>query len=234
MYISAVLSADISRPVKLTPTSQLIGKLAEFSDAILHATIKNHNVNMETECEQRGSNGEKPEMLALNLDPQQPSSQESISRTSHKRSRNETAKPDDHGNNTEFNTQVKVSTMQVLVEFQLSSRTLETSAVCERESFVSLEREMSSQARSVSVTEEGLVLVWDHLTLAYPNVVSTGGLNVHVVSLHIMYIYSPPLSCSPSPLPFLPSLFPSLPPSLSLSLPPPPFLRIYMSHICYR
>ena len=64
--------------------------------------------------------------------------------------------------------QLKLSSTQVVVEFQLSSLAQETSSVAEMESYVSLEGEVARPTDSV--TREGLVLVWDHMTLAYPNV----------------------------------------------------------------
>ena len=68
--------------------------------------------------------------------------------------------------------QLKLSSTQVVVEFQLSSLAQEVSGVAEMESYVSLEGEVARPTDSV--TREGLVLVWDHMTLAYPNVFGHG------------------------------------------------------------
>lgn len=210
--LSAVLSVDISRPVKLTLTAQLIRKLSEFGDAILNAAKRDRGVSGPelhvTPDEQSG------EMA------QQSTAQHTYTRLQDSKNSNSTqnggsteaAKSLGHGSvsgssEPVASTQVKVGTKQVVMEFQLSSRMLDTSAISERESFVSLEGEMSLQERPVSVAEDGLVLVWDHLTLAFPNVSSTG----EVYYPRLITCFCPQCLASFISLPFYLSLSLSLP-----------------------
>ena len=181
---------DVSRPVKLTLTSQLITKVAEFNDAILKA------VSRREKSEQRFEEAEEHRKSKLDIPrggeevvqkEQDPRAGESFSgnvnATRKRKPNEEVVKPELRGASTkldgssEVRTQIKLSSTQAVVEFQLTSRTRdEVSSRGDGESFVSLEGEMMSQSRAaVSVTEEGLVLVWDQLTLAYPNVSSKGG-----------------------------------------------------------
>ena len=127
---------------------------------------------------------------------------------------------------SEFIMQVKVRAMQVMVEFQLSSRQLDASE--EKEMFSGFEGELVSEEKVVCVADEGMVIVWDHLDLAYPNV--TSGESLPSPSL--------PPSNSPTPLSLYPSLcLPShlllLPPSLSPSFPfslPPSLHSLHSLH----
>ena len=78
--------------------------------------------------------------------------------------------------------QVKVKSVQVLVEFQLSSKCVELSdSRNERELMMgSMERDrvqLQATSMPVTVAEEGLLFVWDSLDLAYPN---TTGMYMYV------------------------------------------------------
>lgn len=207
MSFSTVLSVDISRPVKITLTAQLIGKLLEFGDAILKATKKDNGVDTIIKSElapDEQSHKISPPSTAQHTDSKVQDSHTSNSTQS--RGSIEATNPLAHGTLTSRDstntTQVKVNTKQVVVEFQLSSRVLDSSTVGERESFVSLEGEMSLQERSISVAEEGIVLVWDHLTLVFPNVTSTGRFAVNLFLLSMITCLSPRSHPLPLPPPF--------------------------------
>ena len=181
---------DVSRPVKLTLTSQLITKVAEFNDAILKAVRRREKSEQRfEEAEEHCKSNldirrEGEEVVQKQQDPRVGESFSSNVNATRKRKPNkEVVKPELRGASTkldgssEMRTQIKLSSTQAVVEFQLTSRTREeVSSRGDGESFVSLEGEMMSQSRAaISATEEGLVVVWDQLTLAYPNVSSKGG-----------------------------------------------------------
>lgn len=188
MSFPTVLSVDISRPVKTTLTAQLIGRLLEFGDAILNATKRDNGVHTISRSELVPD--EQSHRISQLNTAQHTDSKVQDSHTSSSTQSGgsiEAANPLAHGTqasqdgstiNLTATTQVKVNTKQVVVEFQLSSCVLDSSSVGERESFVSLEGEVSLQERPISVAEEGIVLVWDHLTLVFPNVTNTGRFDV--------------------------------------------------------
>lgn len=153
------LTVDISRPVKLTLTPKLITKFSEFSDSILKSLGNQHGMESlstptPTEVTQDKTGSQKLQSKKHDSEFHMPA--------------NAVETGDGAGNAL----QVKVKVMQVLVEFQISTRCLDlTYGDCERELCVAIEGEVVEQPNgAVSIAEEGFVLAWDHLDLAYPNV----------------------------------------------------------------
>ena len=267
LSLSPVVSFDINRPIKLTLTSQLIQRLSEFSSTILkavHSDDRNDTATTPHSEEHVDIPHTQPDLTSGANAQRTLTVTESVELSSRDASGKETIREVENGVMKSIDGvgvadvssfQVKASAVQVLVEFQLSSRVLDTSAADERESFMSLVEEEggASQVRSVSVAEEGLVLMWEHVTLAYPNVTNSGGFVVRSVQLRVslsvpsVFVHTlaflssfPCLSLHLSSIPFSLSLSftlspllspPSFPFSLPLlpSLPPSLHLSIHPS-----
>ena len=157
------LTVDISRPVKLTLTPQMITKLSEFSDPILKSIESQHGtkpLNAPTATEDTKSSEEsvtKDEMETQEL----------------QREKNNPTPPAFSGavDSTGNSVQVKLKVMQVLVEFQISTRCMDLAdGDNDRELCASIGEEMEAEP---TVAEEGFILAWDHLDLAYPNISGT-------------------------------------------------------------
>ena len=171
MFISLALTIDISRPVKLTLTPHLLSKLSEFSDSILRSTGSHRGI--ETPPAVNTIPPTKSEQTTIQ-GPDKPSSnstEENIFSSSPSHAHKSTESVEASGG-----MQVKVKTTQVVLEFQISSHCGEEMAANEGEATAGVEREVEFQTRpAATVAEEGLVLVWDSVDLAYPNTASTGG-----------------------------------------------------------
>ena len=164
--ISLALTVDISRPVKLTLTPHLLSKLSEFSDSILRSTGSHRGTGTPSSVDTIPPT--KSEQTTIQ-GPDKPSSENIFSSHTHKSTESVEASG---------GMQVKVKTTQVVLEFQISSHCGEemTDISNEREATAGIEREVEFQTRpAATVAEEGLVLVWDSVDLAYPNTASTGG-----------------------------------------------------------
>ena len=133
------LTVEISRPVKLTATPKLITKFSEFGDSILKSIDSRHG--MEPLSNQ--------ESMTNNVSQYKP----------------ETHASTDAADATGNSLQVKVKVMQVLVEFQISTCSVDPGDGAS-------DREIQPAGGAVPVAEEGFLLAWDLLDLAYPNVSS--------------------------------------------------------------
>ena len=158
------LTVDISRPVKLTLTPKLITKLSEFSDSILKSIESQHGtkpLNAPTATEDIKSSEES--VTKDEMETQEP-----------QREKKNPAFSDAVGS-TGNSVQVKLKVMQVLVEFQISTRCVDLAdGDNDRELCASIGEEMEAEhTGAVSVAEEGFILAWDHLDLAYPNISGT-------------------------------------------------------------
>lgn len=153
------LTVDIRRPVKLTLTPKLITKLSEFSDSILKPLGSQHG--MESLSTPTPAEVAQDKTGSQKLQSKKNDSESHVS-----------ANAVETGDGTGNALQVKVKVMQVLVEFQISTRCLDlTDGDCERELCVTIEGEVEEQPDgAVSIAEEGFVLAWNHLDLTYPNV----------------------------------------------------------------
>ena len=163
------LAIGVNRPIKLTLTPHVISKISEFGKSILgSAASRNGAETVDTSAE----NVIEPLEAAAKVVTDTHKVQLSTSPT---RTQRETNTSTDTVASAGSALQLKAKVMQFLVEFQVSTRQMDLSGVGgvggDRELCVSVGREEGEQVTgAVSVGEEGFLLVWDHLDLAYPNV----------------------------------------------------------------
>ena len=189
-FFSSALSIDVNRPVKLTISPQLVRKLSKFSDSILGVINSHKQLGTTNDPVYGGQDqvqGPLSELQHTEETPSDVDTRKSVSQNKHTKNE-EGVEENSHSSSAQCvegsngsSMQVKVKTTQVLVELQLSSRTLDSTE--EGESVLGLKGEMMPQRGVASVAEEGLVFVWDHLDLAYPNVTGTVPLYIYTVYL---------------------------------------------------
>ena len=165
------LAIGVNRPIKLTLTPHVISKISEFGKSILgSAASRNGTETVDTSAE----NVIEPLEAAAKVVTDTHKVQLSTSSTHTQRETNTSTDAVASGGSA-LQLKLKMKVMQFLVEFQVSTRQMDLSGVgCvggDRELCVSVGREEGEQVTgAVSVGEEGFLLVWDHLDLAYPNV----------------------------------------------------------------
>ena len=138
---------EVSRPVKVTLTSDSISKLTHYFTSVSETLSHHSAIDGQTE------RAESPAALG----------QES----------KETKDLDASKKGSKV--KLRLNTTQVVFEVQLSAKYHEmTSSSSDGELSVGPVLEEGGQEHGFFVTESGLVLTWDQLVLAYPNSTSTG------------------------------------------------------------